>query len=73
MARRFPKLDLGFLKEDDAEVRLSDAAIDPSSIEPTSSPSEPAMEAFEPVQEPKVAESAPTSSAAVPPKVEILK
>ena len=74
MVRKFPKLDLNFLEEElDEEAGLSSAAADPSSIEPTSNPSEPTMEARKLAQEPEVVESTPTSSTAAPSEVEDLK
>ena len=71
VAQRFLELNLKFLdEEDDAEAGLFDAAIDPSSIETTSDPFEPTVEAPKPIQEPEAVESAPTSSIAAPPEVE---
>ncbi|KAG1330982.1 hypothetical protein COCNU_02G009500 [Cocos nucifera] len=50
VTRRFFELDLNFLKEEeDTEAEPSDAAVDPSSIELASGPSEPIAEAPEPV------------------------
>ncbi|KAG1362673.1 hypothetical protein COCNU_10G008920 [Cocos nucifera] len=74
IARRFLELDLGFFeKEDDVEVRPSNAVVDLSFDELTSGPSkptaEPTAEVPKPVWEPKAAESDPTP----PFEVEILE
>ncbi|EHA8586930.1 hypothetical protein COCNU_scaffold001180G000010 [Cocos nucifera] len=71
IARRFPELDLDFLKEeeDDVEAGPSNAIVDLFFDEVAFGPSELAVEAPKPVREPEVAESDP-----IPPsKVEILE
>ncbi|EHA8588358.1 hypothetical protein COCNU_scaffold004870G000010 [Cocos nucifera] len=74
MARRFTKLNLSFLKEeDDVDVGPSNAVVDPSFDEVTSGPFEPTEEAFEPIWKPKAVESPPAPFSIATPEIEILE
>ncbi|EHA8589349.1 hypothetical protein COCNU_scaffold009332G000010 [Cocos nucifera] len=75
VVRRFPELDLHFLKEeeDNIEAGPDDAIVDPSSVELAFDPSESTMKVPELVWEPKVAESALAPSSITPSEVEILE
>ncbi|EHA8588961.1 hypothetical protein COCNU_scaffold007421G000020 [Cocos nucifera] len=71
VVRKFFELDLGFLEEEDPdkEAGPSDAAADPTPIEPTSCLPEFAMEMLEPTQKSKAAKSILTSPVAASPEV----
>ncbi|EHA8588032.1 hypothetical protein COCNU_scaffold003949G000010 [Cocos nucifera] len=68
VARRFPELDLKFLEEedDDVEAGPSYAIVDPSFVELAFGPSEPAIEAPEPVRALEAVKSALAPSSIIP-------